>query len=614
MTRYRPLVCLAVCLLCWGLVGPLAGEVRRASAAGGSPAAMAAMQQRKSSRKRSSRSRSSSRGTVRVQNFDQVMSHHSPAPVPGAEASDLPSATGAQLEEHRLRAHVKYLADDLLEGRGPGTRGGLLAAKYIAAQFEEIGLEPAAAGQTYFQQVEMVGGRPDPGTKLVVTGAGGNREFKFGEEFVAGSDLDQAEVALDAEVVFVGHGIQAPEYNWDDYKGLDVRGRVLLVMVNDPPSTSAEPALFGGGALTYYGRWTYKYEEAARRGAAGVILIHTNGTAGYGWGVVQGSWGAERFGLVPEAGAAALKLKSWVTEETARRIAALSGKNLDELRKAAEGRDFRPVPLGIKVDMTLRSAVRKVMAPNVAGIVRGSDPNLKNEYVVYTAHWDHLGVRPDQPGDNIYNGAIDNATGVAALITLAKAFAAPATRPKRSILFLATTAEEQGLLGAEYYVRHPLAPLAKTVACLNLDSLNVLGPTTDLTPLGAERSTLGKLVVEAAGEQKLSVSPDARPEQGSFYRSDHFPFAKAGVPALSLNPGSKFVGHSENWAAEQFKDYNENRYHKPGDEYSPNWDFRGLVQHAQVAFALGLRVANAAEAPQWNKGDEFERARLQSRQ
>jgi Zn-dependent M28 family amino/carboxypeptidase len=539
---------------------------------------------------------------------------------PATNSPDAKMATSAQapepmrvrIEESDLRAHVKFLADDLLEGRGTGARGGLLAAKYIAAQFESVGLEPATADRTYFQQVEMIGVKTDPSVKLEVKGGESSVEFKFGDEFVAGSDGEQTELPVSTDVVFVGYGIQAPEYNWDDYKGLDVRGRIVMIMVNDPPATASEPNLFSGRALTYYGRWTYKYEEAARRGAAGVILIHTNESAGYGWNVVRSSWSGERFSLLPEAGAPSLKLKAWVTEDAARRVVELAGRNLDQLRQTALAREFRPVPLNVRVETTLRTEVRRVKAPNVVGILRGSDAVLKNEYVVYSAHWDHLGIRPDQSGDNIYNGAVDNATGVAGILAIAKSFAMLSAKPKRSILFIATTAEEQGLLGAEYYTRQPLVPLAKTVANINLDAMNVHGVTTDIAPLGANRSTLGKIIEAVVSENKLTISPDAHPEQGLFYRSDHFPFAKAGIPAVNFEPGTYFVGHSEKWGEEQFKDYNEHRYHQPSDEYSPNWNFSGMVQQAHLAFLIGLRVANANEAPQWNKGDEFERARQQS--
>jgi Zn-dependent M28 family amino/carboxypeptidase len=533
------------------------------------------------------------------------------------EGGDTDSAgaqsAGAKIEENLLRAHVKFLADDLLEGRGPGGRGGLLAAKYIGAQFESLGLEPAAANRSYFQQVQMIGTRPDPANKLVVRSESGASEsvaeFKSGDDFAAGTDLEQNEVSINGDVVFVGYGILSPENRWDDYKGLDVRGKVVLIMVNDPPATAAEPALFGGRALTYYGRWTYKYEEAARRGAAGAILIHTNESAGYGWSVVRNSWSGDRFGLLPDSKTPALKMKSWVTDAVARKIVQMGGQDLDQLRQSASSRDFRPVVLKAKVDATLRFQAQRLTSPNVVGIYQGSDPALKNEYIVYSAHWDHLGIRPDQPGDNIYNGAVDNATGIAGMLGIARSYTALDRKPRRSILFIATTAEEQGLLGAEYYIRNPLVPLAQTKANINLDSMNVLGQTTDMTPLGADRSTLGKIVEEVAQENNLTISPDAHPEQGYFYRSDHFPFAKAGIPAVNFEPGTKFVGHSDKWVEEQVQDYRQNRYHQPSDEYSPNWNFSGMVQQARLAFWIGLRAANANEAPRWNKGDEFESAR-----
>ncbi len=570
----------------------------------------AAPKKRSTSKKRTTRSRRGRKSSAAAPprtNFDKVMTENR-----GIlnEATDAEQA-GQKIEESTLRAHVKFLADDLLEGRGPGGRGGMLAAKYIAAQFEALGLEPAA-DHNYLQLVQMIGSRPDPANRLTIKSGAGSQDFKFADDFVAGSDVEQTEVPISGDIVFVGYGISAPEANWDDYKGVDVRGKILLMMVNDPPATATEPNLFGGKALTYYGRWTYKYEEAARRGAAGAILIHTNESAGYGWSVIRNSWGSERFSLLPDAKTPVLKLKSWVTDEVAKKIAQAGGFNLDELRKSATSRSFKPVTLGAKVDTTLRMQVQRMTSPNVVAIFRGNDPTLKNEYVTFSAHWDHLGIRPDQPGDNIYNGAVDNATGIAGVLAIAKACAALTIKPKRSILFIATTAEEQGLLGAEYYARNPLVPLKDTVANINIDSMNVLGQTSDITPLGADRSTLGKFVEEVAKENNLTISPDSRPEQGSFYRSDHFPFAKAGVPAVNFEPGSKFVGHNEKWGEEQFGDYNEHRYHQPSDEYSPNWDFTGMVQQGKLAFLIGLRVANAIETPQWNKGDEFERARLKS--
>ena len=597
-----------VFIICLGIAFPLdafaAPQRRRARVSKGSS-------KKKTSRKRTRRAAPA----PPRRSFDEMIGTAG-AVGPGKSVMVLGAgaATGeaVQIEEHRLRAHIKFLSDDLLEGRGTGSRGGLLAAKYIASQFEALGLEPATPDRSYFQQVQMVGMKSDPTNVLLVKSGNDEARFKFGDQFVAGSELEEAAINVLSDIIFVGYGVQAPEFNWDDYKGLDVRGKILLMLVNDPPATAAEPNLFGGKALTYYGRWTYKFEEAARRGAAGAILIHTNDSAGYGWNVVRNSWSGERFGLAPEAGAPALRMKSWVTEEAARKIALLGGQDLNSMQKAAQARDFRPIPLTARVETTLKSASRRLVAPNVTAILRGSDPQLKNEYVIYSGHWDHLGIRPDQPGDNIYNGAVDNATGIAGIIAIAESFSALGVKPKRSILFLATTAEEQGLLGAEYYARHPLVPLAKTAANINLDSMNVLGPTNDISPLGADRSTLGKIIGAVATENQVTVSPDPHPEQGSFYRSDHFPFAKAGVPAVSFNPGTRFVGHSDKWAEEQFKDYNTTRYHQPGDEYSLSWDLRGMVQQTKLAFLVGLRVANEAVAPQWNAGDEFARARVQN--
>jgi Zn-dependent M28 family amino/carboxypeptidase len=609
MKIHRLLTRLVVMIVCFGLVWTFELE------SGAAPQRKTTASKKKTQKKPTRRKRTTSRkrrgstaATAPRPAFDKVMSENR-ALLSESNDADL---AAAQIDESKLRAHVKFLADDLLEGRGPGSRGGMLAAKYIAAQFESLGLEPAAADRTYFQQVQMIGTKTDPTTKLTVKSGAGDAEFKFGDDFVGGTDLEQTEIPAGGEIVFVGYGINSPENKWDDFKGVDLRGKVLLIMVNDPPANPAEPELFGGKALTYYGRWTYKYEEAARRGAAGAILIHSNESAGYGWSVVRNSWGGERFGLVPDASAPALKLKSWVTEETARRIAQMGGHNLDQLRQSATHRAFKPVTLNARVEMMLRTQVQRLTSPNVVAIYRGNDPTLRNEFVAYSSHWDHLGIRPDQSGDNIYNGAVDNATGIAGMLAIAKAFKSLNVKPRRSVVFIATTAEEQGLLGAEYFVRHPLVPTAQIVANINLDSMNVLGLTTDISPLGAERSTLGKFIEEVAKENNLTIASDPRPEQGSFYRSDHFPFAKAGVPAVSFKSGTKFVGHNDKWGEEQFADYNTHRYHQPADEYSPNWDFSGMIQQSRLAFWIGLRVANSTDTPQWNKGDEFERARMRT--
>lgn len=514
------------------------------------------------------------------------------------------------LNEAKIRAHIKFLSDDLLEGRGTGARGGELAAKYIAAQMEALGLKGAGANGSFFQPVSLVGVKADPSTRLIISGRNSREEFKFAEDYVAFTGAQTDEVNVDAEMVFVGYGIDAPEQRWNDYKGNpDYRGKLLVMLVNDPPATRDEPNLFGAKALTYYGRWTYKYEEAARRGAAGVILLHTEESAGYPWGVVRTSNGAWRFDIARSANDTPfLKIRSWVTDETARKIMKLAGRDLDELRAAAASHDFQPVNLNLRGRIDLKSEVKRVSAPNVVGILPGRDPKLRDEYVVYSAHWDHLGVgAPNKSGDTIYNGALDNATGIAAVLAIAEALGKlpPAQRPRRSSLFLFPTAEEQGLIGAEWYAKHPLVPLKKTAANVNLDSLNVLGRTHDFIPLGAERSSLKAVVEAVARERGMRVSPDARPEQGSFYRSDHFPFARVGVPSISLKEGNDYVGRSREWGTEQFRAYNTAHYHQPSDEYRESWDLRGLLQETEIAIAIGRRIADMEQMPRFNPDDEF---------
>jgi Zn-dependent M28 family amino/carboxypeptidase len=520
------------------------------------------------------------------------------------------SASG--IDEATLKGHIRFLSDDLLEGRGTGARGGEIAAKYIASQLEELGAKGAGANGSFFQPVSLVGVKADPNTAMTISGASGSDTLKFADDYVAFTGTQTDSVDVDADLVFVGYGIDAPQQRWNDYKGpaTDYRGKILVMLVNDPPATTAEPNLFGGKALTYYGRWTYKYEEAARRGAVGAILIHTDASAGYPWSVVRTSNGSWRFDIArtPDDTTPYLQFRSWVTDAAAHRIMKLAGQDLDALRAKAATRDFQPVKLGLKGKLNLKSEVKRVSAPNVAGVIEGSDPQLRSEYVVYSAHWDHLGIgAPDKNGDTIYNGAVDNASGVAAVLAIAETIAhtPPAQRPKRSSLFLFPTAEEQGLLGAEWYAKHPLVPIEKTAANVNLDSMNVLGPTTDFVPLGAERSTLGGVVEAVARDMGLKVSPDARPDQGSFFRSDHFPFAKVGVPSISLKEGNEYVGHSREWGDEQFRAYNNAHYHQPSDEMRDSWDYRGMIQEAEIALAIGRKIADAPVKPQFNPGDEF---------
>lgn len=529
-----------------------------------------------------------------------------------------PASRGAMspaISENTLRAHIKYLSDDLLEGRGTGARGGELAAKYIAAQFEALGLRGGGQKGSFYQPVSLVGVNANPKPALTISGDGKKETFKFADDFVVFTGAQTENVSVDADLVFVGYGIEAPEQRWNDYKGdaNDYRGKILVMLVNDPPATSDEPNLFGARALTYYGRWTYKYEEAARRGAAGVILLHTDESAGYPWSVVRTSNGSWRYDIArgSDERTPFLKMRSWMTDDAARKMMRLAGQDLDALRRAAASRDFQPVKLNLKGSIDIKSEVKRVEAPNVAAVIPGRDPRLRDEYVIFSAHWDHLGIgAPNKNGDTIYNGALDNATGVASMIAIAEAIMKmpPAERPRRSIMFLIPTAEEQGLLGSEWYSKHPLVPLEKTAANINLDSMNILGPTHDFVPLGAERSTLEEIVQAVARERGMRVAPDPRPEQGSFYRSDHFPFAKVGVPSISLKEGADYVGRPKGWGEEKFRAYNTANYHQPSDEYSDSWDFRGMIQESEIALEIGRRVADREGLPRFNPTDEFAKA------
>src|SRR5690349_6747233 len=530
----------------------------------------------------------------------------------GQRISRPPGKIQSPISEDRLRAHIKFLSDDRLEGRGTGARGGELAALYIAEQFEAMGLKGAGAKGSFWQPVSLVGVKADPKTVLRVAGQSGSQTLQFADDFVAFTGAQTDHVNVNADLVFVGYGIDAPEQKWNDYKGPaeDYRGKILVMLVNDPPATREEPNLFGGRTLTYKGRWTYKYEEAARRGAVGAILLHTSESAGYPWSVVRTSNGSWRFDIARTGGDKTpfLQIRSWITDEAGHRLMSLAGKNLDELRKQAATRDFQPVKMNLTASIDLNSEVKRVEAPNVVAILPGSDPKLRDEYVVFSAHWDHLGVgAPDKNGDTIYNGALDNATGVASVLEIARVLSQlpAAQRPKRAFLFPIPTAEEQNLLGADWYAHHPLVPLNKTAADINLDSMNILGPTADFVPLGAERSTLKAVIDQVARERGLRVSPDPRPEQGSFYRSDHFPFAKVGVPSISLKEGDDYIGHDKAWGEKKFQEYNQAHYHQPSDEYRDDWNFQGMIQEADFAMELGRRVANLPTLPKFNPNDEF---------
>jgi len=518
-------------------------------------------------------------------------------------------AAMATITPEHIRWHVRFLSHDLLEGRGTGQRGGDIAAEYIATQFAEYGLKPAGDNGSYLQKVPLVGITTLPQTQFsLVPKQSAAMNLKPLDEYVAFDQTQQSQSDVDAEIVYVGYGIEAPEYNWDDYKGIDVRGKVLLMLVNEPPSDDTR--FFKGKALTYYGRWTYKYEEAARRGAVGVILIHKEDMASYPWEVVRNSNSGEKSYLKLEG--PALKVASWVQLDVARKLVAASGMDLDKMMVDARTREFHPVNLGAKLKAHMVSNVRNFESNNVLALLPGSNRNLRDEAVMYTAHYDHLGIRPDMSGDNIYNGAADNATGCGILLELARAFSVAKDRPGRSIIFAAVTAEEQGLLGSEYLGKHPPVPAGKIALDLNYDDVQPIGSPEEVEVSGAERTTFYPWVQVTAKEFRLAIRPDAHPEAGHFYRSDHFSLARVGIPSFSINQGVKFKGHDEAWGLAQDKEYVEKHYHQPSDEYHPEMDFTGDSAMARFGFALGWEAASFERLIGWQKGDEFEAARMKS--
>ncbi|NMO20185.1 M20/M25/M40 family metallo-hydrolase [Pyxidicoccus fallax] len=510
-----------------------------------------------------------------------------------------------------LRAHVRFLASDLLEGRGPGTRGDALAQAYIASQFEALGLKPAAEDGSYFQRFDLVGITSNPRT-MSFRAPGGSAELNFHDEFIAVSGVQAPEAKLEeSELVFVGYGIQAPEYEWDDFKGMDLRGKTLLILNNDPED---DPKLFGGRTRLWYGRWDYKYEQAAKVGAAGAIIIHTTPSAGYPWQVVQTSWTGEQFELPAAEDVPRVQVKAWTTEAATRHVLQLAGRDLDALRAAAQQRDFQPVPLGVKVSTRFTSEVRRRPTANVLAMLPGGDAKLAQEVVLYSAHHDHLGKKEGgKPGeDTIYNGALDNAAGVSAMLAAAKAFRALPQPPRRSILFAAVAAEEQGLLGSQYLAEHPPVPPGRVAANINIDGANIHGRTRDLTVIGLGKSSLDALIVGLAKTQGRVVKADQLSDRGFFYRSDQFNFAKQGIPAAYFGSGMDFVGRPEGWGRQQREAWEARHYHQPSDELRPEWDFSGAVEDVRLFFLLGAHIARSPELPRWNRGDEFESARLKA--
>jgi Zn-dependent M28 family amino/carboxypeptidase len=507
--------------------------------------------------------------------------------------------------EH-IRAHVRFLSHDLLEGRGTGKRGGDIAAEYIATQFALYGLKPAGDNGTYLQKVPMVGLETQAATTFsLVPDSGEVMSLKRFDDYVATDNSQNAESVVDAPLVYVGYGISAPEYGWDDYKGTDVKGKVLLMLVNEPASEDAK--FFKGKALTYYGRWTYKYEEAARHGAMGVILIHKTEMASYGWDVVRNSWSGERSHLRGD-GSAQLKVASWISLEIATKLAQAAGMVVDKMMADAQSRDFHPVALPIRLKAHMVTKVRQSESSNVVAILPGSDPKRAGDAVMYTAHYDHLGMGVDATGDNIYNGANDNATGCGILLELARSFASgPA--PPRSILFASVTAEEQGLRGSEYLGLHPPVPTNHITLDLNFDDIPPLGEPEETEISGSERTSFYPIVEATAKDFRLAIRPDSRPEAGHYYRSDHFSLARVGIPSFSINAGMKYKEHPLEWGVEQAEEYTAKHYHQPSDEYRPEMDFRSDAVMARFGLALGWKAALLPGLIQWEAGDEFEAAR-----
>jgi Zn-dependent M28 family amino/carboxypeptidase len=521
------------------------------------------------------------------------------------------AAAAAGITPGRLLEHIRVLSSDRFEGRGPGTPGEELSVEYLIEQFRAAGLAPGNPDGSWEQQVPMVGLRAS--TELSFRTGDGTLAAGAPEEYVAWSLRVQPEVDVaNSEVVFVGYGVEAPEYDWNDFKDADVRGKTIVILINDPPLPDpADPSkldstVFRGKAMTYYGRWTYKYEEASRKGAAAAIIVHETGPAGYPYSVVANSNSHENFDIEPADGnRSVVPVQAWITSEKAREIFRAAGKDFDQLKKAALSREFRPVPLGATADIRIRNETRRVQSRNVVAKLEGSDPALRDQYVIYSAHWDHLGRDPKLPGDQIYNGALDNASGTAALLEIAQAYASLPTRPRRSVLFLATTSEEKGLLGAKYYATHPLYPLARTAADINIDGINQWGRTSNLVVVGWEMSSLQDLLAQEAAGQDRVLTPDPEPEKGFYYRADHFEFAKQGVPALYTDAGDSFIGKPAGYGQRKRDEYTANDYHQPSDEIKPDWDLSGGVQDVRLLFRVGYDVASTGSFPEWKPGTEF---------
>jgi len=538
-----------------------------------------------------------------------------PPPAASSTAAKIPLSAMPKIESAAVMNHIKTLASDEFEGRAPGTPGEEKTVQYLETEFKKLGLQPGNTDGTYIQKVPLVGITGTEAKPLTVTGKA-RGTFKWRDDVVAWTKhvADGASIE-NSDLVFAGYGVTAPEYNWDDFKGVDLKGKTIVVLVNDPqipdPSDAAklDPRTFNGAAMTYYGRWTYKFEEAARRGAAGALIVHETGPAGYPFSVVQGNL-SEKFDLVtPDKNMSRASIEGWLSNDAARRLFKMAGQDLDALKKQATSRDFKPVPLGLKASLAVKNTMRTIESRNVLGKIEGSDPQLKNEYVVYTAHWDHFGIGPAVNGDKIYNGALDNASGVAAMLEIAHELTQVKPAPRRSVLFIAVTAEEQGLLGSMYYAVTPVYPLATTLANINIDGINQWGRTKDITVVGLGASDLDDYLRDAAAEQSRTLRPDPEPEKGFYYRSDHFNFAKLGVPALDTDEGVEYIGKPAEFSKQKRDEYTEHDYHAPSDQIKPDWDLSGAVEDAELLAAVGYRVTNAEKFPEWKPGNEFKAKR-----
>ncbi|MEO6238219.1 MAG: M28 family metallopeptidase [Vicinamibacterales bacterium] len=532
-------------------------------------------------------------------------------PPPSVPLASLPKIDGASI----LKTTTE-MSSDKFQGRGPGTAGEDLTVAFLEAQFKELGLQPGNPDGSYIQKVPLVGITGAQSKPLTFSKGTHTLPLKWKDEVVAWSRrVAPAAAVAGSDVIFAGYGVDAPEFNWNDFKDVDVKGKTIIVLVNDPPvpdpanAAALDPKTFGGKAMTYYGRWTYKFEEGARKGAAAVLIVHETGPAGYPFSVVQGNLN-EKFDLVaPDKNMGKASIEGWITLDAAKKLFAMGGQDYDVLKQQALTREFKPVPLGVKASVAVSNKLRTIDSRNVIARLEGSDPVLKDEYVVYSAHWDHLGVGAPVNGDRIYNGALDNASGVATVLEIARALKQVQPQPKRSFLFLMVTAEEKGLIGSEYYSLNPLYPLAKTVANINIDGVNQWGRTKDISVVGLGASELDDYLRQAAQEQGRTITPDAEPEKGFYYRSDHFNFAKQGVPALDPDSGIDYVGRSAEWGKAKRDEYTEKDYHAPSDQVKPDWDLTGAIDDAQLLMAVGYRVANADRMPEWRPGNEFKAKR-----